>query len=90
MHSIYRHILCTIFTSLVFCQTLDIETLEQLVVDGHAFAVDLDQRRRVDRQVDVGRLLLAHQAQNPLHRAHVFPQIRVLSLFLDRCHALLT
>ena len=63
---------------------------QQLVVDGDAFAVDLDQRRRVDRQVDVGRLLLAHQAQNPLHRAHVFPQIRVLSLFLDRCHALLT
>ena len=35
MHSIYRYILCTIFTSLVFCQTLDIETLERLVVDGN-------------------------------------------------------
>ena len=37
MHSIYRYILCTIFTSLVFCQTLDIETLEQLVVDGNPY-----------------------------------------------------
>ena len=35
MHSIYRYILCTIFTSLVICQTLDIETLERLVVDGN-------------------------------------------------------
>lgn len=37
MHSIYRYILCTIFTSLVFCQTLDIETLERLVVDGNPY-----------------------------------------------------
>ena len=35
MHSIYRYILCTIFTSLVFCQTLDIEILERLVIDGN-------------------------------------------------------
>ena len=33
MQSFYRYILCTIFTSLVFCQTLDIGTLERLVVD---------------------------------------------------------
>ena len=37
MHSIYRYILCTVFTSLAFCQTLDIETLEQLVVDGNPY-----------------------------------------------------
>ncbi len=37
MHSIYRYILCTIFTSLVFCQTLDIETLERLVIDGNPY-----------------------------------------------------
>ena len=37
MHSIYRYILCTVFTSLVFCQTLDIETLERLVVDGNPY-----------------------------------------------------
>ena len=37
MHSIYRYILYTIFTSLVFCQTLDIETLERLVVDGNPY-----------------------------------------------------
>jgi hypothetical protein len=44
---------------------------QQLVVDRHALPVDLDQRRRVRRQVDVRGLLLAHQAQDPLHRAHV-------------------
>ena len=37
MYSIYSYILCTIFTSLVFCQTLDIETLERLVVDGNLY-----------------------------------------------------
>lgn len=37
MHSINRYIICTIFTSLVFCQTLDIETLERLVVDGNPY-----------------------------------------------------
>ena len=34
---IYRYIVCTIITSLVFCQTLDIETLERLVVDGNPY-----------------------------------------------------
>lgn len=33
MQTIYRYIFCTILTTLVFCQTLDIKTLEQLVID---------------------------------------------------------
>ena len=37
MQSFYRYIRCTIFTSLVFCQTLDIETLERLVVEGNPY-----------------------------------------------------
>ena len=37
MQSFYRYIGCTIFTSLVFCQTLDIVTLERLVVDGNPY-----------------------------------------------------
>lgn len=37
MQMIYRYIVCTIITSLVFCQTLDIETLERLVVDGNPY-----------------------------------------------------
>ena len=37
MQLIYWYILSTIFTSLVFCQTLDIETLERLVVEGNPY-----------------------------------------------------
>ena len=42
---------------------------QELAVDRHALAVDAQQRRRVGREVEVGRLLLAHQAQDPLHGA---------------------
>ena len=52
---------------------------QDLVVDRHAFAVDLDQRRRVGRQIDVGGLFLCHQAKNSFHRAHGFS----LSLFVS-------
>ena len=35
MQTIFRYIFYTLITSLVFCQTLDIKTLEQLVIDGN-------------------------------------------------------
>ena len=43
---------------------------QDLVVDGHALAIDLDQRGGVGRQIDVGGLFLCHQAKNSFHRAH--------------------
>ncbi len=43
---------------------------QQLAVDGHALAVDLDEDRGVGRKIDVRGPLFGHQPENPLHRAH--------------------